>query len=54
MWIKRSMRSFTEACRSPWGRVILLSAYYTGIIVVLILLYGKGELTPTNFIYQGF
>jgi hypothetical protein len=42
------------ACRSPWGRIVLLSAYYFAIIVVLILLYGKGNLTPTNFIYQGF
>ncbi len=54
MSIKRWMRSITAAFRSPWGRTLLLSAYYLAIILGLILMYGRGKLTNTNFIYQGF
>jgi hypothetical protein len=43
-----------DRCRSPLGRLVLLTLYYFAIIVGLILLYGKGQLTPTEFIYQGF
>jgi hypothetical protein len=54
MWIARWTRFITESFRSPWGRVILLSAYYLLIIAGLVILYGKGRLTPTDFVYQGF
>jgi hypothetical protein len=35
-------------------RVILLTTYYLLIAAGLVLLYGKGNLTATDFIYQGF
>jgi hypothetical protein len=40
--------------RNPWGRVALLSVYYLGIILGLIGMYGRGDLTPPDFVYQGF
>lgn len=54
MWIARWMRYFTERSHSPWLRILLLTVYYLLIIVGLVLLYGKGNLTPTEFVYQGF
>ncbi len=54
MWTRRLTRYITEASRNPWIRLCLLTAYYLAIIVGLVLLYGKGNFTSTEFIYQGF
>jgi hypothetical protein len=54
MWIARLTRSITEFSLSPLSRALLLAIYYGAIIVGLVVLYGKGQLTPTKFIYQGF
>ena len=54
MWMRRLTASITAPFRSPIGHVLLLLAYYLAIVVGLVLLYGKGSLTPTDFIYQGF
>jgi len=54
MLIKRLTQSFTAFYHNPLGRVLLLALYYFAIILGLILLYGKGQLTPSNFVYQGF
>jgi hypothetical protein len=39
---------------NPWVREILLTIYYLGILVGLILMYGKGDFSTPSFIYQGF
>jgi hypothetical protein len=54
MWIKLSMHFFTEIYTNPWARTIFLVLYYLAILVGLVILYGKGNFTPTPFIYQGF
>jgi hypothetical protein len=38
----------------PWVRGILLTLYYLAIILGLILMYGKGDFSTPEFIYQGF
>jgi len=48
------MTSIIAAFRSPLGRVALLTAYYVGIILLLVVLYGEGDLGATDFVYQGF
>jgi hypothetical protein len=48
------MTSITAAYRSPLGRVALLTAYYFAIILLLVVLYGEGDLGSTDFVYQGF
>jgi hypothetical protein len=40
--------------RSPLFRMALLSAYYLVIIMGLILMYGEGDFSSTEFVYQGF
>ena len=54
MSIRDSIRSITEFSHKPVVRVLLLSAYYLAIIVGLIMLYGKGDISSSNFVYQGF
>ena len=39
---------------NPWVRGIFLVLYYLAIIAGLILLYGKGDFSTPEFIYQGF
>jgi len=38
----------------PWVRVALFTVYYFAIIVVLIIMYGKGNFAPLDFVYQGY
>ena len=52
--IRRLTGYFTELYRSRWGRVLLLSLYYLAIIAGLVVLYGRGDFVPHEFIYQGF
>jgi len=44
--------------RSVWAsdsvRLVLLTAYYLGIIAALVAIYGDRQFTPPPFIYQGF
>jgi integral membrane sensor domain MASE1 len=54
MLTKHLTKFFTGIYHNPWGRVIVLSIYYLAIIVGLILLYGKGQLASSDFVYQGF
>ncbi len=54
MSIRRWIAYIAKISRSPWGRALLLFAYYVAIIVGLVLLYGKGQPASTNFVYQGF
>ncbi len=50
IWVVR-VRGFTA---NPWVRGTLLAIYYLAIIAVLILMYGKGDFSTPEFIYQGF
>ncbi len=54
MSIKRLMQFITGIYHNPGARVILLSIYYLAIIAGLVFMYGKGELTSPDFVYQGF
>lgn len=54
MLIKRLMHSFTTLYTNPWGRAFLLTVYYFAIIAALVIMYGKGNFTPPDFVYQGF
>ena len=54
MSIRRLMEFFTALYRNPWGRVLLLSIYYFAILAGLVIMYGKGNLTSPDFVYQGF
>jgi hypothetical protein len=38
----------------PWVRFVALTIYYLGILVGLIALYGKGNFSTPQFIYQNF
>ncbi len=51
---RRLMTFFTAIYLNPWGRLVLLTLYYLAIIAGLILLYGRGDFVPHEFIYQGF
>ena len=37
-----------------WKRAFALYLYYLGVIVVLLLIYGRGDFTTAPFVYQGF
>ena len=54
MLIRRLMNFFTTLYANSWGRMLLLTLYYFAIIAGLILIYGKGDFNPPDFIYQGF
>ncbi|MFH1185266.1 MAG: teichoic acid D-Ala incorporation-associated protein DltX [Chloroflexota bacterium] len=32
----------------------MLTAYYLAILAALILMYGQGDFSSTEFVYQGF
>jgi len=38
----------------PRTRVALMAIYYLGVIVGLVLLYGRGDFSTPSFVYQGF
>jgi hypothetical protein len=38
----------------PRVRVALTALYYFGVIVGLVLLYGRGDFSTPSFVYQGF
>ena len=46
--------SITSFLSNPWVRGIFLVLYYLAIIAGLILMYGKGNFSTPEFIYQGF
>ena len=54
MWIKGWTRSISASSRSPLGRVLLLTACYLAILAALIVMYGQGDFSSTEFVYQGF
>jgi hypothetical protein len=54
MSINGWIRSITASFHSPWVRLVLLTVYYGLIIAAMIVLYGKGDLSSSEFVYQGF
>jgi hypothetical protein len=38
----------------PWVRFVALTLYYLAILIALFALYGKGNFSTPNFIYQNF
>jgi len=38
----------------PRMRLIALVLYYLGVIIGLIVLYGRGDFSTPGFVYQGF
>jgi D-Ala-teichoic acid biosynthesis protein len=38
----------------PWVRFMGLTIYYLGILVGLVVLYGRGDFSTPPFIYQSF
>lgn len=40
--------------KHPRSRIVLLTLYYLGIIVGLMILYGRGDFSTPSFVYQGF
>ena len=54
MWIKGLIRYFTEYFPRPIIRIAVLTAYYLAIIVALVVMYGQGSSSSTDFVYQGF
>ena len=44
----------TGLYRNPWGHALLLALYYLAIIAALVIMYGRGDFVPHEFIYQGF
>jgi len=48
------MPSITTRCASPALRTALLLLYYGAIVAALVFLYGRGDFTMPDFVYQGF
>jgi hypothetical protein len=38
----------------PWVRFAILTVYYLGILLGLVVLYGQGNFSTPPFIYQNF
>jgi len=40
--------------KRPWLHRALLILYYFAVIVILIVMYGRGDFSTPPFVYQGF
>ncbi len=38
----------------PWVRLTVLVVYYLAILIILLIMYGRGDFSTPPFIYQGF
>lgn len=54
MMIGTSLHFIARLWSHPTARFLILTLYYLAIILGLILMYGRGNFTTPNFIYQGF
>ena len=52
--IKRLTLFITTLSTNPRVRVVALTLFYLGILIGLIVLYGKGDFSTPSFIYQGY
>ncbi len=48
------MRFTMKPAVKRWGGQLLLTLYYLAILVGLVLLYGRGQFTVIDFVYQGY
>jgi hypothetical protein len=54
MLIKPWMTFITELYAKPKVKAVILTLYYLAILLGLILMYGKGDFSTPDFVYQGF
>jgi hypothetical protein len=52
--MKQWINFFMTASANPWVRTGVLTLYYLAIVIVLILMYGRGDFSTPAFVYQGF
>ena len=50
----RALETLARWWAKPALRATALFLYYLGIIIALLLIYGRGDFTTAPFIYQGF
>lgn len=50
----RTLESFLRLPGEPWVRLGICFLYYLAIVVMLLLLYGRGDFVTAPFVYQGF
>ena len=49
-----SWRLALSRANNPKLRLLALTIYYLGIMLGLVLLYGRGDFSTPTFVYQGF
>ena len=50
----RALATLARLQANSWLRATALFLYYLGIILALLLIYGRGDFTTAPFVYQGF
>ena len=50
----RALETMVRWWAKPSLRATALFLYYLGIIIALLLIYGRGDFTTAPFVYQGF
>ena len=50
----RALDTLARLWARPALRATALFLYYLGIIIALLLIYGRGDFTTAPFVYQGF
>ena len=50
----RWMRFVARVAGNRRVRFVSLTVYYVGILIGLILMYGRGDFSTPSFVYQGF
>ena len=51
---QRALDTLARLWARPPLRATALFFYYLGIIIALLLIYGRGDFTTAPFVYQGF
>ena len=52
--VARALATLASLRDNPTLRGVALFFYYLGIILALLLIYGRGDFTTAPFVYQGF
>ena len=50
----RTLNTLARLWTRPSLRATVLFLYYLGVIIALLLIYGRGDFTTAPFVYQGF
>ena len=50
----RALATLARLWAQPSLRATMLFLYYLGVIIALLLIYGRGDFTTAPFVYQGF